>query len=1268
MQATAKSRFALLALLACALGSGAGAGAEDKAAAASGAEAKPSPASGRLSPVFPESPPGLVYVEGEDAVSTNMATEPTLNYGCSGNRTLQLSRSGALPGGAAYYAEFTFFIDKAGSYELWYGGTPPGSKDEFTLSFASPVSVALDGGPAKSLFREDVNVVERYAPAYYWVRTPSLQLSQGAHVLRFEVTAKRRLDDRFFFYIDALFLASPEAFAAYKEGGTDFPALFPKDPSDRTIDHPFRSVEDYQAEIQAKPAVLAPYIELADEYSLSGDYLNALKTLANAAVVAPRDPDVRLLAAKNRIWRGDVKEGIEAYGLYISLRPNDLDAYEEAGKIAAWSGRFSDSEYFYVTGLAAFPGNASLTVNKGLSLLWASRVPDAERDFASAEKAALAAPGSASELADIYRENGFPDRAIAVYEKAIAAFPNQLGLYLDEGALLASLGRDKAEKDLEARISAVFEPSSELDAALAKAASRRQLKADRIAELESQIAAKPSDFGLRDELTRVYAWNGRKAEAARELESILAARFARAISESDSAMSEVFDAQFAAAALRADAESRLASLAALRAKAQAAQTAADKAMAELRDRDKAEAAAAAAGKSAPSADSARAAAASALAALAESLTALAGEDARASLLAQRGAALAAAFEAIAARDASDEKAFQAIAAGIGWSYSGNYAVEELSVPAARGEQIAALARARVLIAAKDSNSLAAAQASLASVGSGALAEDRARADLMIKARRDYRSIYKAALDPALIQPGLAEAARELAAVAAALPPADASSPAAPPEGSDSAALDSSAGDLRSAYAALLDADSLARKAAESARAQLASLVQGAADLEDRRLRRAWHDFEAAALDLRSELGSYYDGLGQAGPATKQYRRVLALDPSNIRAMHSLALAEEKAGDWAAAASLFKAVNSADPYYLNAASLYNGIARAHAPGFDSSTGFVSDLNLFDYRSSASLTMPLGSFLALKPSVEVRSIRDRNLGFPAYIGATAGLEAPISFALGSGSDSLVLRPSASLIVTSADFSAIGAATVDPAQFLQSLSLYSAGGAALDWRFGPWSGSASYAYAPIPDSLNPALQDALPAIYQLFAHKVELSASAYLPAGRPFRYFAPRLYATGSYVPADGANVFGTALLELIPGFRISDSPWINLGLPLDLVYEDSKDAHTSPYYSADQALTAKGGLLWQASYPLKDGQTLSFSLEGMGGLYMSQAFKASPAKDLYLYGFARADWTRGDATYFLSVEASATDPFVASPKYWSFSILGGIGAKQPALIAP
>jgi Tfp pilus assembly protein PilF len=1215
-----------------------------------------------LVPVFPASAPGLVWVEGEDAVSTNMATEATLNYGCSGSRALQLSRPSRFEGGAAYYAEYAVQVGTEGPYELWYGGTPPGPRDEFSPSFASPLSVSVDGGPARELWREDVNVVEAYTPAYYWVRCISLRLTQGAHVIRIEVSQKRRLDGKFFFYLDALFLAAPDLLATVSKGGegarAGLPARFPQKPSDRAIDNPFLGFEEYQSRIQATPSRLNLYLELAAEYSLASDYLNALKVLSRAAVVAPKDPDVRILIAKNRIWRGDSKEGLDAYGVYLELRPDDLGAYAEAGKVAAWIGRYADSEYFYAKGLAAFPADLGLTVNLGFTQLWAGRVADAEKSFALALKQALASPEGVESLAAVYRENGFPDRAIATYEKGLAAYPDRVGFYLAEAAILAAQGKDAAAAAVEARIRAAFEASPRLDAELASAKAGRGLKADRMAALEARIAADPGNLGLREELTRVYAWAGRKLEASRQLESLLAARFAASLDAADSRLEGVTLAQFTAAALAEEARLRAEWLAGHRAKVAAASAAAAKALSELARIDKAKVSAAA--KDAVAAAAARRAgeegAGRALADLATALDGLDAEEARLMAALARLPGLDQAVRGLAERDAEDYKAFADMASKLHWSFDPQAAAAELLPSASRGESIAALGRARLLLASRKPDD---ARAVLAAIKGDALSQGRELASALLAARRDPRSLHALATAGASGLPALAAAASALADLAAMPEPA-AQDPALPPADSALEAWTTAASALDAKVAAGLAAAGEAATTAATFQSSCLSLVQLASALEDRFLARAWHDFEAGALDLRSELGSYYDALGLASQATRQYRRVLALDPGNLRAMYSLARAEEKAGDWSEAARLFKAVDSADPTFGGAAALHNAIARLHAPRFDVESLALADMNLFEYRGSAKAYLPLSSALSLQPSAKVDSVRDHAQGLPAYLAFNLGLEAPLSLSAWQGG-SLVLRPSLSLVGSSADFAAYGATTVTPGQFLSAVSLYSGAGLALDWSADSWSGTAAYSWEPIASSLNPAL-------VALYAHRLELSGGAYLPLGGLFRYLAPRSALVGNWVPGDLDNLYGSALLELVPALRLSDSPWANLAFPLDLVYEASTHPRTSPYYAGDGALTAKAGLLWQSTFTGKEGRALALVAQATGGIYSERAFSSTAANWLYLSALLRADWFRTGITYSVYVEASATDPFAASPRYWSFAVFGSVSAKQPALVAP
>ena len=111
--------------------------------------------------------PSAVWLEAEDAIATNFSGEATLDYGSSAYRSLRLNRDGRDPS-APFYAEYAFWVPKAGTYELWFGGTPPGPRSEETASFVSPIRYRIDEAPWSSLYREDVAVVERYSSQNHW--------------------------------------------------------------------------------------------------------------------------------------------------------------------------------------------------------------------------------------------------------------------------------------------------------------------------------------------------------------------------------------------------------------------------------------------------------------------------------------------------------------------------------------------------------------------------------------------------------------------------------------------------------------------------------------------------------------------------------------------------------------------------------------------------------------------------------------------------------------------------------------------------------------------------------------------------------------------------------------------------------------------------------------------------------------------------------------------------------------------------------------------
>jgi hypothetical protein len=266
----------------------------------------------RVEPIFPDENKYLIIFEGEDAVSTNFNKEPTQNYSCSGSRALQLSRTTNLQAGSTFYADYVFYIEEDGAYELWYGGTPPGPKGELYPSYTSPFQYYIDDpSKTKSVYREDMTVVENYAPSYYWNLVREENLTQGRHLLRIMVKEKRGFDSRFYFYLDCMFLVKKEG--SVRLFGNRLPEIFPKNAEDRRINQPFAPLDDYLIRIRDNPDNVGALVDVSLIYSLLNDYLNSVKHLKRAQMLAPDDINIKRLLAKNYIWMAEISTGLDLY-------------------------------------------------------------------------------------------------------------------------------------------------------------------------------------------------------------------------------------------------------------------------------------------------------------------------------------------------------------------------------------------------------------------------------------------------------------------------------------------------------------------------------------------------------------------------------------------------------------------------------------------------------------------------------------------------------------------------------------------------------------------------------------------------------------------------------------------------------------------------------------------------------------------------------------------------------------------------------------------
>jgi Tfp pilus assembly protein PilF len=472
-----------------------------------------------LQPVFPAENPNLLFVEGEDAVSTNYAREPTLNFGTSGYRALQLDRSTGIQGIGSFYADYAFNVPSEGTWELWYGGTPPGPRDELYPSYASPFQLTLDAEKPRPVYRENVKVAGNYSPAFYWNLVGDLALAAGRHQIRFEVTEKRRIDGRYHFYLDCFFLVKKQD--GKRVVAEPLPAVFPATMDEKGGDVPFLSIDDYLIKIRDNPGKTGPLVDLSLVYTLIGDSLGALKYLNQAMLLAPRDVEIALLVAKNRVWKGDLAAGLKKYREILQIDPRHRELWLEAGKVAAWSGRYDESIGFFRDGLAAFPLDADLTINLGLTLVWAGRGQEAEAVFREAQAQAGGDAGKLKAMGRVYRINGYPDRAIQAYTAATNADPADLESHLLLIATLSSAGKTAEADAARARISATFVDSPRLAAYLEDFKQTEGLKGAVMDEYRGKLAANPDNLVLRQILAQAYFWNGLKTRAIEEYRHIL---------------------------------------------------------------------------------------------------------------------------------------------------------------------------------------------------------------------------------------------------------------------------------------------------------------------------------------------------------------------------------------------------------------------------------------------------------------------------------------------------------------------------------------------------------------------------------------------------------------------------------------------------------------------------------------------------------------------------------------------------------------------------
>ncbi len=1207
---------------------------QEAPAEALGSEAQPAPTG--LIPIFPEVEEGLIYVEGESAVSTNFATSAVSNYGASGFKSLQLIQQNAPYGGQSYFAEYAFYAEEEGDYAFWYGGTPPGPLDSVYPSFASPFRYTLDDQEPVSVYRENLEVNQAYTPAYYWMEVAPVHLTEGIHRIRFEVPEKRRYDGRFYFFLDAFFFLRQDRM---EDELVLVPDVFPRNRTDRSIDNPFQSFSYYEKIIQDNPGNKDAYIVLSMIYSLAGDYINALKNLNKAVSLDPEDPYPLLLTAKNRIWNGETAEGLSVYGQLLTLVPDNASYWAEAGKVAAWTGNYRESIDFFTRGLEQFPDDLNLKVNLGLTYLWMSRSADAESEFREAEESTAGDHDRAMDLGRIHKLNGYPQYAVNLYIKELSASPRFLETYLNLEESYREMGETDRADDVIRQIYDSFESSPALSRYMTVYEEKKSMKDGILQDYLDALAEQPDNIPLRQLLSQTYFWNGLKEEAVDQSLKILINKLYISIRDFDEKAADILALmdrlsryQLRFAAMEEDWQNGIRDLT-------AAGSAYDKAVSAAEKKPEDEAV-----QSALESASAAYAAAYGSAGL---LTYRMGD-----LDAER-AELEKEWAGLQEKEEREESVFRQLLGEAEWTWDRGFNQNELrrvqrTEPFLAGYILSRLA----LFGGKPG------EAALY-LESDVFREDIPSLYGLYESYLWGRDGENSAKLWAARAEDLSSYRGQISGMETDLRSGDASARASLP--------------LPDQSAALMEELSLRAKTMKTESEEHGVLSAEIRGVLDKKLVRQIYYYEQDTYLLRYSLGEYYLDMEENLKATEQFERVLAMDPSNISANYKLGIVSQRYGDWYRAMIQYRKVYEQNPRYENAAYYYNQLARRNADALSVDIQNITDPSRINYNGTLNYQSRVNTRLGWGVTYHL----DMDRKYRVF-----GDEVPNQYKLHSLSFNvpyqltgwnLTVTPEAGLYAWNDYFGVFpsdtdfGSSVLTPGDVGSALNIEPLLGIGLGWKKDFLDTNLGYRYKLEEESLfsDRSLTR---------SHRISAGAGTYFPLESldewgpvTTRTYAQMEILTGS--DGGSSRMKGQILQEGTIGYIVNRAPLVRMTANALVNFENGSDAVVQDYYLPRGVLEAKGGLRGSVNFHnAAYTEALELSLFGSIGGYWTDVVRQEDLTDaVKLEGLFSLYYVRETMTFFLNISGNGTFNEKQGLSFWEFSALLGARVTIPSLLA-
>jgi tetratricopeptide (TPR) repeat protein len=909
---------------------------------------------------------------------------------------------------------------------------------------------------------------------------------------------------------------------------------------------------------------------------------------------------------------------------YLKINPLDEDTWGEAGKIAAWTGRFLQSIEIYQEGLEVFPDSLTLRVNLGLTHLWNNQTDLGEQSFTAALRAAEADPEKILELGDVFRINGVPERSIAVYRRGQQIHPEFLNFYLRLQETLLSLDRQEESQAVSESIQRVFNPSPELSTFIEEFNNKLRLQEEVLSVYEQQLAENPDNIRLRELVVQAYFWNGKRSLAIDQYQDVIINAMYQSFNAFDQEQRpvlELLDRLYLLRGFLIQAQNaRL-----VQTDLQRTLQELDQALADLRDMPTAE-------SQGIEAQSSR------IDSLQEDL---AQQEAQLRLwvdIIEEAAAQQEKLEvirsAIIDQDDQDKLRFESLTEATGWQWDPSLTRGELQKVRIRGNPLAESILG-TLEKINENFELV-----------GPLVTGEGHQTLALSSRTDSQAAFWKSGGESLPESFGVHGTHgpSLDTLAASLNPS----------------LDSPA-----VYSALTPENSqevLARMSQELP--QLSSRLTAidreirlAHEILRRKLGLHFYIFDVNNKLRRFQLGSYLMTEGRHEEALDQFNNVIAVDPWNISARYNKGVLQELSRDWKGAMNTYREVYNNDPNFENVITRHNALARLHPDRTFVQISTTSDNNRVTQSAQGSILMQPSSFLSLTTHLLMSDVRFvnpsdiENPGNYAYTDTYLNVDAYLPFL-----DWIKYRAAGGLTVNQKLQMAETGDSIMLGQYFDSLEIHPFFAAGVTLELGGFNLTVDANREVVRDSLFDSRTRA-------FNHEATLAGNWFVsvPGSSSINFFNGRVYTSLGRIENEGTDFGNNQIgggVDLGASFRLLADPLTNLEIRGVVDFQNGQAPWVNNYYSPDQVLLSKLQATYSSWINLGGENILAAIFQLNGGLYQDNILEKSAQNYVLLSGLGKLELTQGGANYFLFSDLNWTFQDITAPTYWTFTIgLGG-----------